>query len=92
MELSKTVQQNPNLVVTNIDGDLVILHPDTGEYYGAKVIGNQIWQMMAEPIVVNTMVDKLTAEYDAERETIAEDVASFLDDLLNEGLILAQDS
>lgn len=91
MKLDTVVKQNPNLVSTNIDGDLVLLHPETGEYYGAKLIGNHIWQLMENPCKISNIVDELLKHYDANRETITMDVVAFLDDLYKAGLILVED-
>jgi ABC-type Zn uptake system ZnuABC Zn-binding protein ZnuA len=91
MKPETVVKQNPDLIATTIDGDLVLLHPDTGEYYGAKLTGHHIWQLMENPCAIENIVDELVKHYDADRETIATDVSAFLTDLHAAGLILVED-
>lgn len=92
MDNKTVVKQNPDLIAQTIDEDLVILNPATGEYYGARFAGHQIWQLIAQPQSVDKLVESLMERFDAEREIIQQDVLAFLLELHKEGLILVEDA
>lgn len=91
MNQKSTVKRNPDLISTEIDGDLVLLHPDTGEYYGVKQVGNEIWGLIDSSCRVEDIVEELVKRYDAPKDTILADILTFLNDMSEEGLIIVED-
>ena len=50
-------------------------------------VGGEIWDQIAEPIRINDLVTKLMEVFEVDRRTCEEDVCSFLEDLMKEGLL-----
>ena len=87
--ISKTdlfCQKSGNLV-SNMDGEKVMLNMEKGKYYNLGTTGGDIWDLLQEPISIQEIVTSLCAVYDVEEADCEEQVMQFLENLLKEGLI-----
>jgi hypothetical protein len=85
--LEQIVVQAEDAIVSDMNGEKVMMSVSKGKYYNLGEVGGRIWELMAEPTTVGNMIDLLTAEYDVSREVCEEQVAAFLDQLRGEELI-----
>ena len=92
MELteSSTVRAVDHQTSAEVDGENVILDLEDGVYYGLNAVGTQVWNRIQDPTTVGEIVDDLTAEYDVDYERCFDDVVSLLEDLAENGLIVAE--
>ena len=74
-------------VSCDLDGEAAVLNLATGVYYGLDKVGATIWQHLQTPTAVTTICTALTAEYEIDEDTASADLLSFLDDMMNEGLV-----
>lgn len=82
------IEKNEMVVTTEMeDGEVVCLDISTGEYFGLKELGLDIWNMITEYSDENKIVASLMEQYDVSEEQIREDVRNFLSDLKQSGLI-----
>jgi len=61
-------------VETVADGEVVLMHIESGRFFSLSGTGRAIWDQMAEPTPVGTIVDNLVAEYDVDPETCRNEV------------------
>lgn len=87
MDLNSLVKQESDLISADVDGELVMLSIEKGNYYGLAGIGSRIWQLVETPIRVSTLCDKLLEEYGVEKSVCEADVLEFLGALVEQGLI-----
>ena len=87
LSLSKCVSQVEGNIVSDMDGETVMLNVANGKYYNLGQIGGVIWELMRETIGINQIVSKLISDYEVERTECEEQVLSFLEALLDQGLI-----
>jgi hypothetical protein len=80
---------NPDVVFRDLEGEAVILDLSSGTYFGLNHVGTRIWQLISEGSDEAGIVDTIVSEYDADRATIATDVARLLNDLRARRLIVA---
>lgn len=85
------VQRNPKLISNQMDGEIVMMSIDNGEYYGLDEIGSRIWELMEVPVKIDHLVEKLISEFDVQREECFQDTLEFLEDLLDKDLLLVKD-
>ena len=71
-------QIEENLLVSELAGELVLMHTETGEYFGLNNLGMQIWNLMASPISLPTIVDRLVSLYDISPEQCSIEVSQFI--------------
>ncbi|AXI10764.1 lasso peptide biosynthesis PqqD family chaperone [Oceanobacillus sp. 143] len=84
------VSQIVGNIVSDMDGEKVMLSIQNGKYYNLGEIGGAIWERINEPISVDKLVAGLMDNYDVSQTECEEQVLSFLDKLLEEGLIDAR--
>ncbi len=72
------VARNANLLTSVVHDETVMMDLDSGHYYGLDDIGSEIWRHLEAPCRFGELVDRLAAEYDADRGIIAEDVRKLL--------------
>jgi len=81
------VVQKPGAIVSDMDGEKVMLSVENGKYYNLGRQGGHIWELIASPVAVTDLVTTLMAEYEVDRETCERDVLKFLSALLRENMI-----
>jgi hypothetical protein len=87
ISLKDTVVQGEGNIVSNMGDEKVILSVKNGKYYNLGDIGGEIWELINSPTSITKLVDKLMVSYEVEEPVCQQQVLSFLEHLLNEGLI-----
>lgn len=75
------------LSFTELDGELVCLNLETGEYSGLRDVGQTIWEQLEQPRGVDELVQHVVAEYDVEDDRAVADVEAFLSQLREAGFV-----
>ena len=89
ISLNSMIVQTEGNVLSDMDGEKVMLSIKSGNYYNLGKIGGEIWGLLKTPIDINTLVDTLMSIYQVEKAVCQEQVLSFINNLHNEGLIRA---
>ena len=76
-----------SLSFTELDGELVCLNLESGEYSGLRDVGQTIWEHLDQPRAVDELVEVVVAEYDVESDRAATDVQAFLSELRQAGFV-----
>jgi len=78
-------------ISTTIDGETIILHLESGTYFGTDGVGARIWELVeSEPTVVEIEATILD-EFDVDRERVERDVRAFVAELESAELITIGD-
>jgi hypothetical protein len=71
-----------------LEGEVVLLDVNNGEYYGLDPVGSRMWVLLEENLGnVGRTLEILRSEFDIDRETLAKDLANFLAKLRFYGLL-----
>lgn len=81
MDKNTVVKLITDIKVTELAGEKVMIDFATGKYFMIKGVGNDIWDMIQNPITYGEIVDKLLSEYDVSEEECKNAVKSFLEKL-----------
>lgn len=81
------ITQNPELVAANMDGELVMMSIERGEYFGIGGVGTRLWELLAEPTTIEQLVAAICAEYDIDESTCQTDIIAFIEQLLSNELV-----
>ncbi|NES73565.1 MAG: PqqD family protein [Okeania sp. SIO2D1] len=84
---SSIVVATTEQVSSEVGGDTVILHMQSGVYYGLDEVGNTVWNLLQEPKTVEEVRDTLLAEYEVESQQCHDELVALLQDLAAQGLI-----
>jgi hypothetical protein len=74
-------------LTTEVDGELVMLDIDSGNYFNLDSIGTAIWGLLESPVRFGDLCQDLHTRYDAPLETIHADVATLLSRMLEHRLV-----
>ena len=72
------VSRSPSVLAAEVDGEVVMMSIEKGRYFGLDDIGSDIWKRIETPCSFGELIDRLKADYDADRATIADDVRALL--------------
>jgi hypothetical protein len=82
---------SPAVVSDTVDNQTIIVHLDTGSYYDLNHVGAAIWEPLERGAAAVEIVAELVARFDADRAQVERDVDALVEELVDEGLIVAQD-
>ena len=82
-----TIVQSQKQLVSDMDGEKVMLSITNGKYYNLGDIGGDIWELLERPILVKELVTTLLSKYEVDHAECEIQVIDFLQDLLKEGLV-----
>lgn len=74
--------------VAELDGEAVILHLATGEYFQVNGTGAFLLRLLAEGTTVPNLEEAVVARYGIDRSRAAVDVVAWVDMLSNRGLVV----
>jgi hypothetical protein len=78
-------------VACDLAGEVVILNPTSGTYYGLDNVGARIWGLIQRPQSVSQLREVIVAEYEVEPDRCEEDLVALLQKLVDEGLVEVRD-
>ena len=67
--------------------ELVLLGPESEEYFGLDSVAADVWARLASPMSFDALVADLARDYDAPAEVIAADLAPVIGELVDGGLL-----
>ncbi|WHX41406.1 lasso peptide biosynthesis PqqD family chaperone [Mesobacillus sp. AQ2] len=89
LTVESKIVQKPGSIVSDMDGEKVMLNMDNGNYYNLGEIGGAIWEIIKEPISIDELINNLLVEYEVDKSDCENHVISFANKLYSEGLISA---
>lgn len=87
IDRSTRIRRNPDLLTAEVDGEVVMMSVEQGVYYGLDDIGSDVWNRLAEPVTVASLLTGLQARYDGDAAIIERDVMVLLADMAAKDLI-----
>ena len=88
IELNNMIVRAENVMSSNIDDEIEIMSLTGKNPIRLDEIGRHIWDILAEPCRMDDLCNRLSLEYGAHPDHIADDLSSFLEGLRDEGLII----
>lgn len=87
IKLESKIIQQPGNIVSDMDGEKVMLNIEKGKYYNLGEVGGHVWAFINKPITVDELVRKIMAEYDVDQAECEQQILSFCSALYSEELI-----
>lgn len=88
LSMETVIVQSPGIIISDMDGETVMMSINNGKYYNLGVIGGYILENIKTPISINELISKLISEFEVENNQCQTDVIPFLELLLNENIIM----
>jgi hypothetical protein len=86
--LNSTISRNLDIDATDLEGEVVMMNLDKGQYFMMNQVGSRIWEIIKEPSTVNNIINTLLGEFQVEKNQCKENVVEFLGKLKNADLII----
>jgi len=80
---------SPNVIGETMEGETIVLNYQTGDYYSLNDSASTVWQLIEKNSSFRGMIDRLGVQFEAEATEIESAISSFLQELKNENLIVA---
>lgn len=75
------------VVGTELDGEFVMLDPDSGNYYGLNEVGSAVWRLIASPRRLDEVVAHVCATFEVAPDRCRADVEQLLAELASRQLV-----
>lgn len=82
-----TFARRPGLHAVEMDGELVMMGQEQGEYYGLRDVAASLWHHLAQPRTADDLCALVAAEYDVTADGCRDDVLAFLQELVRKQLV-----
>lgn len=76
-----------NCIAREVSGETVLLDLARGTYYGLDGTGTRVWRMVEQGARPEEIAAAVARDCDAPLKTVEADIAAFLADLLDAGLV-----
>lgn len=87
LSLTTLVRQNPDQVAAEADGEVLMMHIESGTYYGLNDVGSFIWKQLTKPRTIQDVCEAIQSEFEVDANRCAEDAMTFLQSMVEDGLV-----
>ena len=89
MTATAVITRTADAVFQNLAGEdgAVLLHLGSGQYHTLNPVGARIWELLETPMSEAELTRQIVAEFEADDAAVAQDVKTFLGELLNRELV-----
>lgn len=85
-----TIVRSSDQVHGDLDGKVVLLSIENGEYYNMNEVGSRVWELLEKPITVGALIERLLTEFDVDRVKCEQEVTAFLRQLRQDRLLIIE--
>lgn len=85
------IKIDENTMTSEVDGEMVLMNVNSGEYFGLDEISSNIWRLIDGKRSFTNIVEELLKEYEVDEETCIKDTRPLLIKLLNLQFLKFQD-
>lgn len=85
--MNRVPVRNEEIVWRNLDGEAVLLNPNTGKYFGMNAVGCSFWEKIDGQNTVAEIIDHLLEEYEVTRSVLEQDINELIDAMLKNNII-----
>lgn len=71
------IERNPSMLTSQIDGEVVMMDIESGQYLGLDKVASRIWELLVKPQRFDELCQMLLDEFDVDAETCAHDLRHF---------------
>ncbi len=87
VSLASTIRINDDVLFNDLQGEIVILSPKTGVYFGLDPVGTRAWQLIQYHGRLGAVRDAMLKEYEVSAERLWEDLQDLITRMVDNGLV-----
>lgn len=85
--LDSVLSQTTEQLATELDGEVLMMHIESGNYFGLNEVASFIWQQLETPMTAQALCAAIASEFDVAKEQCEADTLTFLDGMVKDGLL-----
>jgi hypothetical protein len=89
MNTQSVPQRVANVITQGADGDTVLLHIETGNYFALNEVGSRVWSLCDGARSISDIVEVICQEFDVSEQTAETDTLDLFDMLKSENLVVS---
>jgi coenzyme PQQ biosynthesis protein PqqD len=90
IEPQSRLRRRDRVITQHAAEQWILLDVESGQYYALDEVSGRVWDLCDGTRDVSTMVAEICRDYDAPAETVEEDVLSFLNEMMDERLVIPE--
>ncbi len=87
VSLGSTIRINDDVLFNDLQGEIVILSPKDGVYFGLDPVGTRAWQLIQYHGRLGAVRDAMLKEYEVSAERLWEDLQDLITCMVDNGLV-----
>ncbi len=92
-DMTQPLMQNDEIVYTQVEEEMVLMHPEDGAYYGLNAVGAELWILFEEkPMTLKDIVAYLQTTYALNESVAIADTQAFLEPMLREKFLVSSEA
>jgi hypothetical protein len=86
LTLGTRLRQHPDQIAAEADGEVLMMHVESGNYFGLNAVASFIWNQLEEPRTVAELCAAIQSEFEVDDARCLADAMEFLRGMLDDGL------
>jgi len=87
LTLKQQIAIEPDVLIQELSGELVLLNLVTEEYFGLDDVGNAMWSALKEADSLQVAYDRLLEHYDVAPELLKQDFLNLIEQFVEHDLV-----
>jgi hypothetical protein len=87
MLMERVPKKNQDIIGKNVRGEMVLLNPLSGKYYGLNKVGCAFWEKVDGKRSLSEIVSLLLEDFNVEKERLIQDIEDLMKTLTENKLI-----
>lgn len=84
--------RNNTILSNKIDGEVIMMNIEEGNYYSLNRMGSTIWEIIEKPTRFETLIEKLMIEFEVDAYTCETELLLFISSLSEKKAITITDN
>jgi hypothetical protein len=86
LTMETLIRQHPDQIAAEADGEVLMMHIESGNYFGLNEVASFIWNQLQQPKTIAELCAAIQAEFDVDESRCAADTLAFLQGMIDDGL------
>ena len=91
MSIEKIWKTNPEVAFREIEGEILLIHPESNELFVINETGKKIWELLQKGESESAIISQLSEAYYVSEAEIAKDLTIFLEALLRKKFVASEE-
>lgn len=87
MCVDTSLRRNPDLIAIDMDGEMVMISVERGEYYGIGGVGSLVREQLVKSLTLGEIVLTIFDEFEVDEQTCQADMLAFFENLGHNNLV-----